>query len=480
MDERETAVRPSSFNIVVPLPEGGEALLFHGYSGAVDLVRANVAELLGSRDNGFSAALKTLSSETVRQLRQRGYLTDKSPGEEQEYVLKLGKCVHRAARKHASPGTLLIPTYSCNLRCSYCYERSLRDKGSEWLETTMTPETAEAALQAVTRLGQDRRPSRALTLYGGEPFQSRNSRLVRLLYERAREHGFRRFSAITNAVELDALADLLGPGPKFSFLQITLDGPPEIHDRRRFRPDRQGSFRQIADNIHLALEKGVQVSVRVNVDRHNAEDLGALSDYFQSRGWPRNPRFRAYCSPVHGGACGRKNRFHFDSHLDMQNAVQASLEQEGCREAHPAFEVASFTHAVRKRIARHLAQKNGLPLWKTAFCGSNVSMVLFDPFGDIYPCWEVIGHPEHRIGRYGPGFLDLDPGSVERWHARSVVEIPACRSCAYLFFCGGGCEAFAYQATGRFDESHCFDFPRHFQTAALLAYRDWASRGPET
>ena len=105
-----------------------------------------------------------------------------------------------------------------------------------------------------------------------------------------------------------------------------------------------------------------------------------------------------------------------------------------------------------------------------------MAMYLLDPFGDIYPCWEVIGHPEHRIGVYGPGSLELDAGALEQWHQRSVVCIPSCRSCPYLFFCGGGCEAFAYRATGSLHQPHCFDFPKHFQKAALLAYREWDTR----
>jgi uncharacterized protein len=135
---------------------------------------------------------------------------------------------------------------------------------------------------------------------------------------------------------------------------------------------------------------------------------------------------------------------------------------------------------LQKRILAHLSQAEDLPFWRTAFCGSNMAMYLFDPFGDIYPCWEIIGRPEHRIGRYGPGLLYMDPEALRRWHHRSVVQIPSCRSCPYLFFCGGGCEAFAYRATGRFDAPHCLEFPKHFHEAALGAYREWKDRRRET
>jgi uncharacterized protein len=343
----------------------------------------------------------------------------------------------------------------------------------------MSLDMAQAALDAADRIGRWSRPSKALTLYGGEPFQCVNEPLVRFLHEKALSRGFRHFSVITNALELEKFADLLGPAPSFSFLQITLDGPPEVHDRRRFRHDGRGTFQQIAANIVLALTRGARVSVRINVDRDNAHELAPLRDYFLSQGWTGNPLFRAYCSPVHRGACGIRSSNHYASHLEMQAEVREALPASCDESPSSPFQVASFTHAIQKRIAVHLNQKGGLPHWKTAFCGSNLSMYVFDPFGDIYPCWEVIGHPEHKIGMYGIGALDLDTAALQQWHHRSVVGIMACRRCPYLFFCGGGCEAFAYQRTGRLDQPHCFNFPEHFQQAARHAYTDWVRRAPE-
>jgi len=470
-------MRASSYNILVPLPRSGRQLAFHGVSGAVDLVESHVAEILRRRGPEPVTGWNGTSPETLRALQERGYLTEKSEQEEQEYAAELGRRVHRVLQRHAAPGVLVIPTYGCNLRCTYCYEKPLRKQGGAWIETCMSRETAESVFEAVGRLsaGKSRRP-RALTFYGGEPFQERNGPLIRFLVERARENGFRSFSAISNGVELHAFRDLLGPDGGVGFLQITLDGPREVHDRRRFLPGGHGTFDRIAANIETALERGVRVSLRMNVDRQNADTLNRLRDLFQDRGWAGNSLFRAYCSPVHGEGCGSRDGRHFRSHLEMQRAVEQGLGGPPAPHPSDAFLVASLTDSIRQRILGHLSRREDLPRWRTAFCGSNMAMFLFDPFGDIYPCWEVIGQPEHRIGTYGPGRLDLDETAVDGWHRRSVVEIPACRSCAYLFFCGGGCEAFAFRETGRLDRPHCLDFPRHFEIAAVQAFREWEAR----
>ena len=34
------------------------------------------------------------------------------------------------------------------------------------------------------------------------------------------------------------------------------------------------------------------------------------------------------------------------------------------------------------------------------FCRAQTGSFVFDPYGNIYPCWEVVGRPEHCIGHY--------------------------------------------------------------------------------
>ncbi len=469
-------MRPSSYIIHVPLSDTDTVLLFHGYSGAVDLVSSRIAALLLDPSASNGKFKRSLTAETLNHLIERGYLTAKSAQSEQAYVMALGMRVHAVMRKHASPGFLVIPTYSCNLRCTYCYEKDLQARESSWLERRMSNDMIQALFEAMERVDLSARRQKCLTFYGGEPLQESNRTVVRLLHEKACERGFRQFSAITNAVDLHHYTDILGQDKGISFLQVTMDGPPSVHDARRRLADGGGTFERVARNIDLAFMKGTRVSVRVNVDRENADQVQWLEDFFQRRGWTQRPLFRAYCSPVHGDVCGNQRVDGFASHQKMCQAIRG--DAKGCRstEEAPHFQIDPVTYAVQKRILAHLSQEQDLPFWRTAFCGSNMAMYLFDPFGDIYPCWEVIGHPEHRIGQYGPGLLEVDSKAVHRWHHRSVVRIPACRSCPYLFFCGGGCEALALRSTGDSNQPSCSEFPKHFGEAALKAYREWTIR----
>ncbi|HLF28286.1 MAG TPA: radical SAM protein [Anaerolineae bacterium] len=267
-------MRTSHYNIYVPLPDSDEHILIHGYSGAVDVVQNSVVEFLKGFKEGDSLDDAPLDKATVESLQKRGYLTERTTEQEHEFIRKLGRLLYNVQKKRA--GFLLMPTYDCNLRCPYCYEKRLRRNGRAWIQKVMDHTLVDAAYAAMMQIRQDiedKQPG-GITLYGGEPFLKRNAEIVNYIVEKGLELGYK-FRAITNGSELDGFLNLLGK-EKVSWIQITLDGPPESHDKRRFRADGSGSFADIAKNITAALERGVTVSVRTNVDKTNVEFLPEL------------------------------------------------------------------------------------------------------------------------------------------------------------------------------------------------------------
>jgi len=462
-------MRPSSYCIPVKMGKKDTTILFHGYSGAVDMVRNNVLHLLSNPDRELSPVNGNVSTDTIAMLKKRGYLTDKSPEEERKFVRELGERVHRINRKYTPAGFLIIPTYSCNLRCPYCYEQKLRKNGRAWLNKCMGQQTADDAFAAMEQINTVPTKQKSLSFYGGEPLQKKTRDVVEYIFRKAREKGYRIFSAITNGVDLQYFLDLLGPEEKIRFLQITLDGPPEIHNQRRALANGAGTFLRITENISKALKTGVTVSVRVNVDHRNITGINTLRDFFTTKGWHQYANFRAYCSPVHNSidACNGPPSEHLQGHLDMQKAIKIQKQTMGDK-----LDICALTSSISKRILAHL-QNKGLPRWKTGFCGSNIGMYMLDAHGDIYPCWEVIGHKKHKIGTFGRNAVSLDSSKADKWHNRSVVRIEECLDCPYLFFCGGGCEAFALQKTGALDRPNCSDFPVFFHKAAVKAYNQF-------
>ena len=458
-------MRASDYTIIVDLPEDGQSLLVHGYTGAFDVVQPHVAEFLremASPGKPFDAP-STISPDSLATLQHRGYLTDMTPAEEQTHVLRLAEILQKRHRRQ-SPSFLIIPTYDCNLRCIYCYEKLLRRNGRAWLETRITSDQIDAAFAAMRELRAQaaHQPKvRAITLYGGEPLLASNRELIEYIVARGREEGYV-FGAITNGVELNQFLHLVGP-EGIRTLQITLDGPPEAHDRRRVRADGSGSFAAIKTNIDAALSAGAEVSVRMNVDRKNVAVMKALSRLTDEYGWSQRKNFSAYISAVHDAYYGDPA----DELLigDLQAAYLCELS------AHPELDrIMDPARVLQKQLSGTLFAR-GFPPFRPSFCGSNAGMYLFDPFGDLYPCWDVVGRTEYKIGSFFPDGLRLDPDAQRPWLTRTIAQIPECRTCPYALFCGGGCTSQAHQVHGRFDAPVCHDFIEQFNLILPTLYR---------
>jgi uncharacterized protein len=113
----------SDYNIYVPL-RGDEYLLVHGYTGAADCVKTNVIRFLWDFARGIYNP-KLVSKKTLQLLKNRGYLTDRSLKEERIKVIEIAQLLSKIEKKYHILKFVIIPTYSCNLKCTYCYENIL-------------------------------------------------------------------------------------------------------------------------------------------------------------------------------------------------------------------------------------------------------------------------------------------------------------------------------------------------------------------
>jgi uncharacterized protein len=109
--------------------------------------------------------------------------------------------------------------------------------------------------------------------------------------------------------------------------------------------------------------------------------------------------------------------------------------------------------------------------FKANFCGAHSGMYIFDPFGDIYACWEKMGDPQIRIGRIGSDnkFVFETP-MLQKWRSRTVATNPTCESCSYALQCGGGCAVLAEAKNGEYFSNFCDGFGARFKSAVADAY----------
>ncbi|KTD85433.1 hypothetical protein [Paenibacillus etheri] len=103
---------------------------------------------------------------------------------------------------------------------------------------------------------------------------------------------------------------------QITFCQITLDGPPDIHDNRRFLIDRSGkkagpTFHKILENIK-DIHEDIHVNIRVNVDKTNINRVDEILDLLEQHGLKNKVGF--YLAPVDDSASSCVNLDCFSSY----------------------------------------------------------------------------------------------------------------------------------------------------------------------
>ena len=552
--------RVSSYTICVNLPEEPDySLLVHGYTGAIDRVNKEVAQMIKSRIVISEDMFEQLpcSKETVHTLMKRGYLTSRSPVEEREYVHSMANFLHHNSSQ-GSASFLFLVAYDCNFRCPYCFENDISSHGKGWSKQVFTKEMVDRAYEAMCEIQPNRaKHGKSITLYGGEPLLAKNKEIVQYIVDEGLKRNYT-FKAITNGYDLHHFTDLLGP-KKIGRLQITLDGEEENHNRKRPHYRARDSFDAIIKNVALALSLDVQVSMRINTDYDNVDILPALFDLFKDRGFTDYPKFSAYSALIHqveeGMSCsatmsGKKTPGNYgqtgpllsiesstsdfkpsesvasvisfkesetpeqkffdpDVFIDEEQYINVEQEEEifsnyqngtwtvGLQELSqeiesnhseyrqiPVMPRREFTRkyyqfakenpdlmhqiscqdaGIRQTFKRALDGK-GLLNFKPIFCGAQDGMLILDPYGDLYTCWELVGMDRYKVGTY-LNQVEFNDERLSEWYDRNISNVPSCSKCKYAFFCGGGCAAHAYMKNdGDIKTSYCDEYPRVFHT----------------
>lgn len=453
--------RTSSYLIPVRLENNPDKyVIIQGYTGAFDVISSQIHSFLRATPN-FTEESFPFSENTFKQLKQRGYITSYTKEKESEFAHKLAHLLHEKDKK-LSKCFMFLVSYDCNFRCPYCFENCISQNGHQWSKKMFSTQMVDKAYEAMLQIEKEKKLHiKNIMLYGGEPLLFENKDIVTYIVEQGIERGYR-FSAVTNGYDLDHFTELLSP-EKIHFLQITIDGTKELHNQRRFHYQKGNSFDVIMNNIDLALQKGVEVNVRINADKKILECIDDLLAEFETRGLTKDKNFKYYVTPL-----TNYNNNENQSNTEIEYTDRKNIQKE-VKEKEYSFECTDY--GTSTRIYNALKERKPLPL-RSTFCAAQSSEYIFDPYGNIYNCWNFVGQPSQIIGNYRNEKI-LWTSKKADWHDRNISTAPNCKQCRYAFFCGGGCLAHATEKEGKFDISHCNNYPSMFKQAVNKAYSQY-------
>lgn len=400
-------------------------ILLNTLSGAVDVVDREGYENLQRIEEGdfFSA-----DKEFVNVLKKRGYLF-----ESREAEAALLNEMLELNRKKIFNGELKIiicPTYSCNLRCTYCFQGTLHDK----LPASLNVEKITLLFEAIDRIVQIKQaPGAQIQLFGGEPLLASTYPLIEHILKLAteRKHSI---GIITNGVNLPRFVPLFQRyAGCVKLMQITIDGPAAIHDTRRKFVGGAGTFTRIVRGIDVTLNSGIAVITRVNVDMENIDFIPQLAEFITEKGWDKKEIFRARLAKVetHGG---EKDSLYLEYTL--------TEKIENLKRTYPKLK-SIFSDMRISRTLGHLSKaiEKDYKSYEPNFyyCeAASAGTYVFGADGLLYPCSEAVGNPAFAVGKFVPR-LEIQKGKLDCWQGQDVLKIPECQDCSIALLCGGGC-----------------------------------------
>lgn len=414
-------MKPSIYNFIWPTEDPEQVMLFNSLTTSLAEVEKTHVDLLDVPQFDYDT-LPTDTKQFIDGLMQGGFVLDDEADE-----LKILKFAHYSSKyNRLGIGLTIAPTLRCNFTCTYCYEQSGENQDKRDGQNAFMPENIQQELLKFIEKSAKTVKGVFITWYGGEPLLSKE-----LIYDLTQkiiavtEENKIAYSAsmITNGYLLTSDPNLVQKlkDCRIRSFQITLDGPPDVHNSRRMlKGDSGPTFDRILEGIKLLTAHELEVSLRINVDRSNMDDVLKLLDILEDN----NLKDLA----LHLG------------HVSADTAGCKSIESS-CT-SKEEFTVFNQTfHAALRQIGFKTGQKPYYPRLAQA-CGANqINEFVFDPDGDMYKCWSEIGDKTARIGNI-VNFKQR--GKHERmheirWLTWEPFEYTECVECKLLPLCMGGC-----------------------------------------
>lgn len=394
----KSKMKKSAFNIIEKVEDG--ILIYNTYSGGILKLNKEYEKKYYSLDTGCD------DKELIEALVYGKMLISEEDGGEIDRILLENK-LNRYSGSNVA--LTIAPTMACNFRCPYCYE-----KGKEY--TTMNKETIEKTKEYIRKL-KEKYKYIYIAWYGGEPLLAFDiiKELMREIYDNFDEK-YVSSGIVTNGylLSVEVAADM--KELNISSMQITIDGPPDIHNKRRRLPSGEDTFFVILQNLKKALEiyPELRVSVRINVDKTNIDRIDEIEDYFKQ--YDLLDKVDIYIAPV-------------------SNINETCIDGQCFNVGEFALEELKF---MKKRREKGMAFI-GVPTQLIGMCGavSNNSYVI-DARGDLYKCWDNVGEQSERVGSIFQENVEINK-NILKWLSYSIEDDEECMQCPYLPVCMGGC-----------------------------------------
>ena len=464
-------MRPSQFNLRVPLAAQGDEFLMNTLTDAQLIVSSDVAALLDRAAAGTlsGAAWSTTEElEALDVLTDNGFLVEDHAADQRALDDYLADVKSDATELNVT----LLTTLQCNFACDYCFQGDHGDYNK--FADKMSLATAERTIAWMEReLDRVHPELLLLTFFGGEPLL--NLPVMYLIAERMWEATQARgvemgVNIITNGLLLtsDVVDRMLPFG--LNAVKITLDGDRDAHNRMRPLRGGQGTFDRIVHNIGQVAGR-CRIAIGGNFDESSVDSYPALLEFLKAQEFADKlvkvnfkPIFRAEpvgaatSVPTGGDGGSRAGRRLIP--LTPVGSSAKSLNGSCFTAAGAGGGTACDSCGVlddKMTFLRQETKRYGFPTHDGVHNGPchvhKQHAHTIGPDGSLYPCPGFTGQLALSTGHIDDRHDSWRESARERFLRLSPWK--ECGDCAFIPVCAGGCVAASYSQLGDMNTPTC-------------------------
>jgi uncharacterized protein len=332
----------------------------------------------------------------------------------------------------------LMVTHGCNMGCRYCYGSA---GSGEWKDAPylygagragMTFETARRGVDFLFEASGSQKDL-SVVFFGGEPLLEFGliEMIVPYIKEREKETGKSvNLSLSTNGLLLNKRVVNFLVRHKIG-CQVSIDGPPYIHDKNRSLPDGTGSYDKVMPGIRrlISARRG-RVPARATVS-HGHVDLQGVVEHLLSLGFGS-----VHIAPVIGK----------DGDLALtKDDVTAIKKGQEALALLLVKNLRNDRYFNYSNLVRFIRQTRVIRDRLPHYCGAGRTYFALSQDGAFYPCHRFVGMEGFRMGDLTDG---IDLSLQKKILDLTVDNRPGCRECWARYLCGGGCWKHAVEING--------------------------------
>lgn len=398
----------SQFNCLFYSKKAGYYLHNTRMMSLIKLDEDSYNKLLKIRENSDNAKILLNETDYTDFINAKVLVSEQ---EDNNYINKLEYKKRRESFVSNSLGIILCPTLACNFACPYCYEKNLPNN--------VMQENIQIQLINFINEYVDKCKSITLDWHGGEPLLA--FKTIKQIYSRLENESqlpISTSSMVSNGYLLNEEICTYLAEKKLNYLQITIDGNKQTHNKTRILKNGESSFERIIENIDMAtkLMPDCHIGIRTNIGKSNREEYVSFYNELSERWKGKN------CNIYHTfvtdnsfyATCDKQCSFELST--NEKNDFMVSLAKNNViskKSLYPKLDCNSYT------------------------CTDNNAFVI-DPQGYLYKCWADAGIKERSIGNLADGITNYDILSQFVIGSDKFAD-NKCRKCSYLPICDGGC-----------------------------------------